>query len=204
MTTCAAALRGRRHDRGEVAHGHPRGQGVAQRHRPVGREAQLPLRAGLHVRAEPLRRGRRAPRRLRRQARHGHDEVSRDKRLYRGRGRRRVALGDDDRHRRVGEPAQADVDHPGHPALGHHRPHRRQLRRARPRPAVRGGQGEARGVRLRVARHDPARAPLPRGPAGGRHRGRALRRGPVPPRLAGGGVAGAVHPDAGRASAPTC
>ena len=50
--------------------GDPGGQGVAQRHRPVGREAQLPLRAGLHLRAQPVRRGRRAPRRLRRQARH--------------------------------------------------------------------------------------------------------------------------------------
>ena len=58
-------------DRGQVAHRHPGGQGVAQRHRPLGREALVPLRAGLHVRAQPLRRGRRAPRRLRRQARHG-------------------------------------------------------------------------------------------------------------------------------------
>ena len=53
--------RGRRRDRREVARGHPGGQGVAQRHRPVGRQAQLPLRAGLHVRAQPDRRGRRAP-----------------------------------------------------------------------------------------------------------------------------------------------
>ena len=34
--------------------GHPRGQGEPQRHRPVGREALLPLRAGLHVRAQPV------------------------------------------------------------------------------------------------------------------------------------------------------
>ena len=30
---------------------HPPGQGVAQRHRPRRREAQLPLRAGVHLRA---------------------------------------------------------------------------------------------------------------------------------------------------------
>src|SRR5205085_8630289 len=56
-------------------------QGVAQRHRSVGREAQLPLRTGLHVRAQPVGRGRRAPRRVRREARHGHERVSRDKRV---------------------------------------------------------------------------------------------------------------------------
>ena len=69
----------------------------------VGREAQLPLRAGLHLRAQPVRRGRRAPRRVRRQARHGHAAVSeRRQALHRGGGRRRAALGDDHRHRRVG------------------------------------------------------------------------------------------------------
>ena len=35
---------------------HPRGQGVAERHRPGRRQAQLPLRAGLHLRAQPGRR----------------------------------------------------------------------------------------------------------------------------------------------------
>ena len=72
----AAAHGGGRRDRGEEPDGHPGGQGVAQRHRPLGREAQLPLRAGVHVRAQPLGRGRRAPRRLRRQARHGHEPVT--------------------------------------------------------------------------------------------------------------------------------
>ena len=38
---------------------HPRRQGEPQRHRPVGREEELPLRAGVHLRAEPLRRLRR-------------------------------------------------------------------------------------------------------------------------------------------------
>ena len=32
-------------------HDHPPGQGVAQRHRPRRREAQLPVRAGIHLRA---------------------------------------------------------------------------------------------------------------------------------------------------------
>jgi len=40
-------------------------QGVAERHRPRRREAQLPLRAGLHVRAQPRRRGRQSQGRLR-------------------------------------------------------------------------------------------------------------------------------------------
>ena len=40
-------------DRREVAHGHPGRQGEPQRHRPVGRQAQLPVRAGVHVRAQP-------------------------------------------------------------------------------------------------------------------------------------------------------
>ena len=39
----------------EEPDGDPRGQGVAQRHRPGRREAQLPLRAGLHLRAQPVR-----------------------------------------------------------------------------------------------------------------------------------------------------
>ena len=41
----------------------------------------------------------------------------------RGRGGRRAALGHDHRHRRVGEPAQADVAGAGHPAQRPHRPH---------------------------------------------------------------------------------
>ena len=72
--SCATPRSGGRGHRRQVAHGDPGGQGVAQRHRPLGREALLPLRAGLHVRAEPVGRGRRAPRRLRRQARHGRDQ----------------------------------------------------------------------------------------------------------------------------------
>ncbi len=63
-------------DRREEPDGHPGGQGVAQRHRPRGREAQLPLRAGLHLRAQPLGRERRSPRRVRRQARRRVRQVS--------------------------------------------------------------------------------------------------------------------------------
>ena len=47
------------------------GEGVAQHDRSGRRQALLPLRAGLHVRAEPLRRQRRAPPGVRRQARGG-------------------------------------------------------------------------------------------------------------------------------------
>ena len=53
-------------------------------------------------------------------------------------------------------------------------------------------------VRLRVARLDPARAALPGGPPDRRHRGRAARRGPVPPRAPGRGMAGAVPAHPGR------
>ena len=68
-TSCATPRsRSRREIAAKTPDGDPGGQGVAQRHRPVGREAPLPLRAGLHVRAEPVGRGRRAPRRLRRRA----------------------------------------------------------------------------------------------------------------------------------------
>ena len=65
--------RGGRPDRREVARpssGPPRSSlnGID----PWDVKRSLPLRAGLHLRAQPLRRGRRAPRRVRRQARHGH------------------------------------------------------------------------------------------------------------------------------------
>ena len=75
----------------------------------------LPVRAGLHVRAQPLRRRRRAARRVRRQARRRHVQVTsrqweqRDRQAHdRGRGRRRAARRHDDRHRRLGVAAQAD------------------------------------------------------------------------------------------------
>ena len=58
--------------RREVAHGDPGGQGEPERHRPVGREALVPLRAGLHVRAQPGGRVRRAARRVRRGPRRRH------------------------------------------------------------------------------------------------------------------------------------
>ena len=64
-----AAFARRPRDRREEPDRDPRGQGVAQRHRPRRRQAVVPVRAGLHVRAQPLRRRRRSPRRVRRQAR---------------------------------------------------------------------------------------------------------------------------------------
>ena len=133
-----------RADRGQVAHGDPGGQGVAQRHRPVGREAQLPLRAGLHLRAQPRPAwptSTATPSSPSATRTRPGDDGAQDKRLHRGRRRRRAAVGHDDRHRRLGIAAQADVDRAGHPALRPHRPHGRQLRRARRRPAVRGRQG---------------------------------------------------------------
>ena len=40
---------------------HPAGQAVAERHRPRRRQALLPVRAGVHLRAQPHRRLRRGP-----------------------------------------------------------------------------------------------------------------------------------------------
>ena len=105
-------------DRGEEPDGDPRGQGVAQRHRPDRREAQLPLRAGLHVRAQPVRRGRRsAATPSSRSATPKFTKYSGRQADDRGRGRRRAARRHDDRHRRLGLAAQADVARAGDPAL---------------------------------------------------------------------------------------
>ena len=104
----------------------------------------------------------------------------------------------DHRHRRLGLAPQADVDRAGDRPVAAEGPHDRLLRRARRRPAVRGGQGAQGRLRVRVARLDPARAPLPRRPPERHDRGRAARRGHVPARAAGGGVAGPVPADAGR------
>ena len=60
-----AGAGGGRGDRGQEPHGDPGGQGVAQRHRSRRREALVPVRAGVHLRAEPGRGGRRGPGRLR-------------------------------------------------------------------------------------------------------------------------------------------
>ena len=54
--------------RREVTDGDPRGQGEPQRHRPLGRQAFLPVRAGVHLRAQPRGRVRRAARCVRREA----------------------------------------------------------------------------------------------------------------------------------------
>ena len=60
-----AALEGRRRDRRQGHPGDPGRQGGAQRDRPDRRQQELPVRAGVHLRAQPLRGQRRAPRRLR-------------------------------------------------------------------------------------------------------------------------------------------
>ena len=51
----------RRRDRRQEPGRHPAGQAVAERHRPGRRQAQLPVRAGVHLRAQPHRRLRRGP-----------------------------------------------------------------------------------------------------------------------------------------------
>ena len=65
--------RGRRRHRRQGHPGDPGGQGGAQRHRPDRRQQELPVRAGLHDGAQPVRRQRRAARRLRG---HGQGERS--------------------------------------------------------------------------------------------------------------------------------
>ena len=121
----------------------------------VGREALVPLRAGLHLRAQPLGRGRRAPRRLRRQARHGHrstERASRDKRCTEDeavaelRSGMTIGIGGWGSRRKPMSVVRAIL------RSRPHRPHRRELRRPRRRPALRRRQGEATRLRLRVAR----------------------------------------------------
>ena len=64
-----AALEHRADDRREEPARDPPGQGVAEHDRAGRREALVPVRAGLHVRAQPLRRLRRAAPGVRRQTR---------------------------------------------------------------------------------------------------------------------------------------
>ena len=113
---------------------HPPGQGVAQRHRPRRRQAQLPLRAGLHLRAARARRGRRAARRLRREARRRHLDVTgaacADKRTTVDDIVGELRSGMTDRDRRLGLAPQAHGRRPRHLPLRPDRPDRRRLRRA--------------------------------------------------------------------------
>src|SRR5581483_3222981 len=67
--------RARRRDRRQVADGDARRQAVAQRHRSRRRAQELPLRAGLHLRAAPHRRRRRGAPRVRGKARRAIQEV---------------------------------------------------------------------------------------------------------------------------------
>ena len=107
--------RGGGRDRRQAADGHPGGQAVAERHRPGGRAPQLPVRAGVHLRAQPPRGRRRGPGGIRA----GQRGPATDARQDDDRGRRgRPARGrHDHRHRGLGRPPQADVDRAGDPAL---------------------------------------------------------------------------------------
>src|ERR1700729_544085 len=60
-------------DRGQGPGGDPAGQAVAERHRPGRREAVLPVRAGVHLRAEPGRRRGPGPAGVRRQQASGRE-----------------------------------------------------------------------------------------------------------------------------------
>ncbi len=82
--------------------------------------------------------------------------------------------------------------------LGPEGSHGRELRRPRPRPAVRDGQGAEGDLPVLLARLDRARAALPQRAAVGIGADARARRGHVPARAAGGRVAGAVPPDARR------
>ena len=156
-------------DRGQGPGRDPAGQAVAERHRPGRRQAVLPVRAGVHLRAEPGRRRGQGPAGVRR------DSDGRSSRRDAGRDRRGAAGRDDDRDRRVGIAAQADGPGPGDPALAAEGPHGGVLRRSRRRAAGRVRAGQAGGHRVRVAGLDPPGAELPAGPPG-RH-GRADRAG---------------------------
>ena len=99
----------------------------------------------------------------------------------------------------LGVAAQADEPHPRDRPVVAAGPHDRRVRRPRHRPALRGGQGQPGRLPVLLARHDRARAALPGRPPDRRGLDARARRGHVPARAAGRGVAGAVHPDPGRA-----
>ncbi len=164
-------------------------------------QPQLPLRAGLHVRAQPVGRGRRAPQRLRGRSADGRQPMTADKRADLDDVVAELRSGMTIAHRRLGHRAasrwrivrailRSDLD----------RPHDRQLGRPGSRAALRRRQG-APG-RLRVLRRS-TRSPLDPHFRTARQTGaierRAVRRGAVPPRAAGRGVAGAVPAGARRA-----
>ncbi len=158
-----AALDVARDDRGQGHPGHPRAPRRRSTASTSRRAPQLPLRAGLHLRAEPGRRGRRAPRTPSSSGKGGDDARQADD------ARRRRSAGaarrHDHRHRRLGIAPQADGAGPRDPALAGPRPHRRLLRRPGRRPAVRRRQGPRAGLRVRLARLDPVRpAVRPRPP----------------------------------------
>ena len=157
---------GRRRDRRQGQPGDPGRQGGAQRHRPDRREQELPVRAGVHLRAQPVR-GRatscattsRAP--TGPSSDQGTPRQADDHR----RGRRHARGRHHPRHRRLGAAAQADGAGPRDPPLRPQGPHPGQLGRRRRRPAGARRQGQEAGLRVRLARLGAARAELPARPA---------------------------------------
>ena len=98
------------------------------------------MEQGLHVRAQPGRGGRRAPRRIRR---HGQEGGEMTRQANDTRRRHRLDRErHDHRYRWLGFAAQADGVRARAAAHRRHRPDRRHLRRAGPRTAVLGGQGQ--------------------------------------------------------------
>ena len=192
--------------RGHRRQGHPGDpgrQGGAQRDRPDRRQQELPVRAGVHLRAQPDGRQRRAPRRLRwngEGCEGGSDQGPTRQADDDRRGRRDPRGRHHPRHRRLGAAAQADGAGPRDPPLRPQGPDPGQLGRRRRRAAGPRRQGEEARLRLRLARLGPAGAQLPEGPPGRHHpRGRRARRGDVPDRAERRGPAAAVPADAGRA-----
>ncbi len=198
---------GRRRHRRQGHPGDPGRQGGAQRDRPGRRQQELPVRAGLHLRAQPDGRQRRAARRRSRartrpSGRRTSDQGTPRQADEHRRGRRRARGRHDHRHRRLGSAAQADGAGPRDPALRPQGPHARSAGAA-PTSAcsVRAGKVQA-SWSTRSSPSTPCRwsRNFQRARQAGHHpRGRRARRGDVPDRAARRGPAAAVPADARRA-----
>ena len=150
-----AALRVAARDRRQGHPGDPGRQGGAQRHRPDRRQHELPVRAGVHLRAQPVRRLRRAARRLRRHEEGASSDQGTPRQANDHRRRRRPRRGrHDHRHRRLGIAAQADGARPRDPAHRPQGPHRGQLRR-RPTSACSARPARSASSSTRSSRSTP-------------------------------------------------
>ena len=166
---------------------------------PVDVEAQLPLRAGLHVRAARARRGRRAAGRLRREARRRHVDLMADKRttiddiVGELRSGMTVGIGGWGSRRKpmavVRAICRSDLTDLTVVAYGG----------PRRRAALRHRQGAQGRVRLRHPRLHRVGSALARRPPARPRRGHGGGRGHVLPRPAGRLVAGALPAHPGRA-----